>query len=62
MAYLVIGAAVGQFTIHCTTFVNFQYCKFRNIREGFIFAKLRTYAKFRENKILARWRNHSVFY
>ena len=31
-------------------------CKFRNFREGFIFAK------FREIKILAKWQNHSVVY
>ena len=31
---------------------------FRNFRENFIFAKLR----FRENKILTKWRNHSVDY
>ena len=32
-----------------------QYCKFGNFREGFIFAKLRIYAKYRENKILAKY-------
>ena len=37
-----------------------HYCKFGNFREAFIFAKLR--AKFRENKILAKWRDHSVIY
>ena len=40
-------------------------CKSGNFREGFIFAKLRiyeVYAKFRENKILAKWKNHSVVY
>ena len=39
-----------------------SYCKFGNFREGFIFAKLRIYAKFRENKILAKWPNYSVDY
>ena len=33
-----------------------QYCKFGNFLEGLIFA----YAS--ENKILAKWRNHSVVY
>ena len=35
-----------------------QYCKLGNFLEGLIFA----YAKFGENKILAKWRNHSVVY
>ena len=37
------------------------YCKFGNFREDFIFAKLRI-SKFRENKTLAKWQNHSVVY
>ena len=40
-------------------FIADVYCKFGNFREGFIFAKLRIYAKFREHKILAKCRNHS---
>ena len=36
--------------------VNLLDCKFGNFREGFIFAK------FSENKILAKCRNHSVVY
>ena len=39
------------------------YGKFGNFREGFIFARVLfsrnfAYAKFRENKILAKWRHH----
>ena len=33
-------------------FLNLPYCKFGNFPEGFIFAKLHIYAKFRENKSL----------
>ena len=36
-----------------------EHCKCGIFRERFIFAK---YAKFRENKIIVRWRNHSVVY
>ena len=38
---------------------NDKYCKFGNFREGFIFANL-CIAKFRENKTLVKWRDHSV--
>ena len=30
--------------------------------ERVLFSRNFAYAKFRENKILAQWRNHSVFY
>ena len=44
-----------------------RYCKFGNFRESFIFARVLfsrnfAYAKFRENKILTNWRNHSVIF
>ena len=32
------------------------YCKFRNLKEGFISAE----AKFRGNKTLEEWRNHNL--
>ena len=38
------------------TSVMVSYCKFRNFREDFIFAKLRM---FRDIKTLAKWQNHS---
>ena len=35
--------------------------KFGNFREGFNFANF-AYAKFRENKFLAKWRKHCVIF
>ena len=42
-------------------FSNIMYCKFRNFCEV-IFSRNFAYAKFHENKILAKWLNHSVDY
>ena len=38
-----------------------QECKFGNFRESLLTGNF-AYAKFRENKILAKWQNHSVDY
>ena len=35
--------------------------EFGNIRDG-LFSRNFAYAKFRENRILAKWQNHSVIY
>ena len=40
------------------SYIGTDLLNFGNFREGSIFAK--AYAKFREIKILAKWRNHSV--
>ena len=42
-------------------FLSFSYCKFENFHEDFVFVKLRicAYAKFCENKTLAKWQNHT---
>ena len=37
------------------------YCKFGSFREV-LFSRNFIHAKFRENKIIAKWRNHSVVY
>ena len=37
------------------------YCKFGSFREV-LFSRNFSHAKFRENKIIAKWRNHSVVY
>ena len=42
----------------CLYSVSF-YCKYGNFREGFISRNFAD-AKFRENKALAKWRNHYI--
>ena len=49
------------FPDHTHFFVLLAYCKFGNFREG-LFSRNFAYAKFRENKILAKCRNHYVVY
>ena len=52
------STSVGMYVSCCKHMVQhmrFWYCKFGNICEVFIFAKLHIYAKFRENKTLAKW-------
>ena len=41
---------------------NHLYCKFRKFSWGYYFLKNSAYAKFRENKTLAKWYNHSAIF
>ena len=58
--FLLLGIRRGPLSeSDCSSYTGIvEYCKFGKFHEGFIFA----HAKFRENKILAKWRNHSVDY